>query len=379
MFSNPKILADPTNVLLTESGQALLVEAPILSFQSGFDSYANPLIEWTGSVGTGAFALSSPGRFGYGQYISLNPGLGARSGLNKICLTTGSRRLIVGFSHKITTTPKAMVEIAHLVNASGVALCGIGVTPQGSVVVINETNQWITNGVNVPLATSAVLACPIGPWFYVEFDFYLDTTGLGSYVVAINGMVVLSGKQVTLGTENLAYGIDIVGSADSPQFDDVYVISFARDSVGDSFLGDIKIVPLMPTASGRVTPMAQVGGVVSQPWTAVNEVPPDNDISYLSATIGQIECLKIPSPDTISYMSTILAVVVNGYARENEAVAHVLAVGVGNGVTESFGTGSSLALTYGYTQRTMYRNPITNQPWLLSDFATLEVAVSQLS
>jgi hypothetical protein len=64
-------------------------------------------------------------------------------------------------------------------------------------------------------------------------------------------------------------------------------------------------------------------------------------------------------------------------AREDDATAHTVAYGVGNGTTSSFGNNNALGSGYQYSNRQMDINPLTSTNWSTTDPSTLQIGVEQ--
>jgi hypothetical protein len=182
-----------------------------------------------------------------------------------------------------------------------------------------------------------------------------------------------------------AAGIFGSGPINTPSFpyilyDDMYVLAPETDVIGDSFLGDVKCVPLVPTSAGHETQWTQVGGTAGEPWTAVSEIPPDGDTSYVdSNTPGQIELFGTVEPSTITPVATVLAVSAYALARKDDSPARVVSVGISDGTTDYFDDGAAVGSDYSYITRQLPTNPITGEAWTNADFATVQFGVKLIS
>jgi hypothetical protein len=126
-----------------------------------------------------------------------------------------------------------------------------------------------------------------------------------------------------------------------------------------------------------VNQFARTGGTSAGNYTAVSEVPPDDDTSYVSSsTAGQIDAYKISSIGTVA---AVKAVQIVASARKDDAGTRVLGLGFGNGTTENYDAGTSLGNGYTMIRRTLDQNPLTSAPWAVTDLATAQIAVEEIS
>jgi hypothetical protein len=159
-------------------------------------------------------------------------------------------------------------------------------------------------------------------------------------------------------------------------FDDVYICD-ATGSIHNDFLGDVKIVTLLPNGNGRVNQWTRTGGTSSGNYTAVNEVPPNGDTSYVSSsTAGQIDAYTVSSLGTVS---AVVAAQIVASARKDDAGTRVLALGFGDGTTESYNAGTTLNGSYIMYTQPLDENPLTSSAWATSDFSGAQLAIEVIS
>jgi hypothetical protein len=349
-----------------------------LVFCDGFDYYNQVYAKWTTGSGHGGGAQAgwefvSPGRFGYGQCIQMDAAFGGPGIVAKALAGGPYGRLVAGFGVNLEASSAPQSNFFTFIDSNANPLCYITFGTLGRIGFVDA------NGINY-FANPTTFS--YASWLYVEIDVFFGTSG--SFMLSVNGQEVLSETGIKTATASNSYGPALYTDGDGHPnvlYDDLYVLApSVEGTLGDSFLGDIKIVPLVPNGAGRLNQWSQVGGTTGENWTSVDEEPPDGDTSYVySTTPGQIDAYTVPIPTTITPVSSVYGVAVYGYARKDDSPARIVSVGVGNGATESFDEGSALSSNYLYVQRVMPTNPLTSADWNLSDFTDLQLAVKLLS
>jgi hypothetical protein len=329
----------------------------------GFDHYAVGQInaKWTNASGVNA--LSGPGRIGYGQFAALN-------GVN-VTLTRGISPIttvIVGFAMYYNQSTFATQPIFTFQDSGANTLATITVTASGGLA-----------GPGGASSASGILSA--NTWCYIECQVVLSATSTGSCTLRLNGSTVATvASVVTAASSNpcalLGFTSGTSGSGSAAiDVDDFYVLNATAPN--NTFLGDIKIYPIYPSGNGRISGFSRFGGTSSGNYTAVNENPPDGDVSYVyTATAGTEDAYTLSA---LSNVATVKAVQICGYVRKDDTPSHVVALGVGNGTTESFGSGTAVNTTYSYILQPFDQNPLTSAAWAVTDFTTLQGAVKLVS
>lgn len=106
--------------------------------------------------------------------------------------------------------------------------------------------------------------------------------------------------------------------------DDLYILDTAGVEFND-FLGDVVIHTVLPAGDGFINELLQYGGSL-QHYTAVDDIPPDEDLSYLYGNeIGKREFFTVdPLPTNVI---NVLAVSVHARVKKDAAGASMLKVG----------------------------------------------------
>lgn len=329
-----------------------------LLFCDSFDTYAvgQILAKWTSNP-AGSLSLGSPGRLGYGQYLSVNNGEPALiRGLSGGPYTT----LINGFAWYLNSGSVPNTDIWGFYDNLGNTLCDIRITTTGQL-------AFSVPGGATTYSSAGIISAKT--WAYIEADVVFSASTSGSFTLRYNGVTVLTASSVN--TASNGNGCSGAGPSTGTNcfYDDVYMLN--STSPNNAFFGDTKIIALMPNGNGRVNGWTRFGGSASGNYTAVNEIPPDGDTSYVyTATPTTEDCYTIQS---LSNVSTVVAVQLSAYARKDDTPSRVLGLGVGNGSTESFpGSGTSLNTSYSYVLLPLDVNPLTTSAWAVADFTTLQ-------
>lgn len=364
-----------------------------LLLQEGFDHYttvANFILKWTEPAGT-IGSVNQTGRW---------PAQGSAVA-SLAYLTTNSNG--VEAYRTLSAVSSNTVWLGCAVKPGSLSFSGTGCFPIGTFDTASNTFQIcfaFTNtgaiqiyrggGPNAAqrfttlLGTSPGGLFSVGTWTYFEAKIVFSTSATGSVSIYINGSTTASYtiSSVQTATTNAQFDTLYINSSfvvgTSHTIDDIYVCDNTT-SINNTQLGDVKVVTTMPASAGRLTgAWAQTGGTGGLPATAVNEANPDGDTSYLSdATPGDIQDFVQASAGTIG--ATLFGVSINAYARKDDAGARVLGLGVGNGTTENFDSGHTLGATYVCYTRCMSSNPLTSAAWAVSDPATLQSSIKEIS
>jgi hypothetical protein len=340
-----------------------------LVFADGFDAYNLSQVAAKWGTGSGS-AIAGPGRLGYGQYFLLynNNSFGIRHSFPLGPYTS----LIIGFAFYVAQGTLGNGTILAFEDSGANHIAELGISATGQF-------QYGTSGHTYSSASGLISS---QAWCYLECQVTFSNTTSGSVTLRVNGQTVVTQASVTTASSGAACSaIEIVtggsyfSSGSTNYYDDLYVLNTTAPN--NTFLGDVKILPLYPVGNGRVSGFSRFGGTTSGNYTAVNEVPPDGDASYVyTATPGTTDAYTIT---TLSNVTTIKAVQLSAYARKDDTPSRVLSLGVGNGTTESFDAGSSLNTSYTYVLRQLDTNPLTSAAWAVGDFTTLQLAQQLIS
>jgi hypothetical protein len=355
-----------------------------LIFQTGFDILGNLSDYFYVVDGDYPPSLVSPGRFGYGQCAFLAQAGEGGSHVGYVWPTGPYTRLVAGFAIKTTSNSfyTNNSPIYTFLDSMGKIVGAVTLSALG---VIGYYVGNFDSSPSSPTFASAPLAFTFEQWVYVEVDLIANASGAGAVQIMVNGQVVLHETGVTTSSTPNIYGSAFVNGGSNyvnfnEYFDDAYTRAPSSMTLGDSFLGDVKAVPIAPNAIGHEDDFIQTGGTSGEPWTAVNDIPPDGDTSTVSSnTPGNKELFKGPQPSTLTDVTEIYGV--SGYAlvRKDDSPARVVSFGISDGTTDHFDAGAAVGSDYKYIVRQFPVNPITGVAWVDSDFAVAQFGIELVS
>ena len=212
------------------------------------------------------------------------------------------------------------------------------------------------------LATTTGLACVTNTWYFIEFKVVCGSAG--SYELRVNGNTVLSATGVNTQAGSHAYHDRVRfmgGPYCNPCTDDFYVCDGAG-SVNNDFLGNNKIVGVLPDANGDASQWTGSGS--GDHYTEVNENPPDDDTTYVEdATSGDKELWGYAA---LSNLGVIRGIQISTEARVTDVQPLTLKTVAKSAGTESADAGQVVSTTpYGTYLRLMETDHSGN-PWTMA-------------
>ena len=333
----------------------------------GVTTYATAQIPGRYTVLSAAATVGSPGVYGTGQYISVAASGSGLTGCLKLLPAAVTTTIIWSGRIYIANATPAVTLLVFLDPSFGIQGT-LSVDGTGALKYISGSNTYASSAGSIPQQS----------WQRLQILITLSDSGAG--VVTVNlgtpGTQILHATSATTAVTTAGVGSYFLqGFGNGPvRFADMLVMDTTTAVNNAFFTTDPVAVPHMPSANGRVNNFGVFPGS-DQNWQAVDEIPPDGDTSFVfSSNIGDIDAYQQPS---FTGSATIYAVNALAYARIDSAGgSRTLAVGVGNGSTETFGTGMVFASTsYLYAETPLNENPETSAPWAAADFSTLQVAI----
>lgn len=220
------------------------------------------------------------------------------------------------------------------------------------------------------LASSADSVIHPGTWQYIEIKFTCD--GTDSIIVRIDGVEVINQGGIDL--QNVAGGVQIfrlgsynnqAGNPMATYLDDFVIIETSGAAPND-FLGDVKVVGLLPTADGTYTTMT-----TTEPThhDAVNVLGTNYAVDYIEGdAIGEHDSFMC-TPDT--YLD-IHAVEVLAFARDPQAGTNEFKCLLRIDGTDYLGGALTVNDTCDRRSHVWTINPDTAVAFVAADIAALE-------
>lgn len=236
------------------------------------------------------------------------------------------------------------------------------------------------------LATDATQRVLPRQWNYYEMKVNFQTSATGSVEVRLNGVSIPALTLTNVVTVAAGSGPTYVswgGSRASDvnlfwYLDDIYVCD-GTGSYNNDFLGPIRVQTLYPSAPGTYSQWNQIGGVPSNPQTAINEPYYDKDNSYLSSnTVNALSSFYFKS--LLANTNAVKAVQVRSFMRKDEAGIRQVQTFLRQGSTDlASGPIITPSESYGTILTRFDNNPITAGAWVVSDVNTGEFGLKVIT
>ncbi len=216
-------------------------------------------------------------------------------------------------------------------------------------------------GTSTLLGSSASGVYLSGVWNYIEVKWTVDDT-VGVVVVRVNGVEVLNLTSQDTKNSTNAYCACIGVSCDVSQhtFDDMYICD-TSGSVNNDFLGDCKVVEVVPTGAGNYTQWTPSAG---SNWQNVDDSNPNGDTDYNSdSTIGNKDTYDCAA---LGVTGTVYGIQHVAQMRKDDAGSR--SVRLIERVSATDYNGSDIALSDSYVSyaRLFETNPNTGVLWTVS-------------
>lgn len=198
------------------------------------------------------------------------------------------------------------------------------------------------------------------PWHFIEMKVVCGTGTSGSVIVRQNGVETLNLTGVNTGSASVdKIGLRL-GSATntagcSHTVDDWYVCD-QFGSINNNFMGDIRVVNLVPTGAGTTTQLTPSTGAN---WDCVNEVPPVTTDYVSSATPGNYDLYAYSD---LAY-ADIRGVKVTALAVASDAGAIKGRNRVYSATTSQYGADNTLGATAQGFADIIEKDPNTSSQW----------------
>lgn len=276
---------------------------------------------------------------------------------------TQAQTIITGCAFKVPRIASARVILGVY----------IGTTLQCGVFL--ETNNTVTFRRNTTTLATSTAKFKNSRWHFIELKVFLSNT-VGTYEIRLDGVNILSGTGVdncnsaTEGSDNCALVWDaVINLPDQWLLDDWYVCN-SSGSKNNDFLGDNRVVHLVPDGNSAVqfTPSA------GQNYAAVDETPANDDTDYVEdSTLGHQDFYTFSDQ---TGLTTIRGVHVNADAKQS-ASEKIKLIAKSNGVSDS-SAAKTVGTAYSHLNHIVEQNPDGPADWSQTTLnaATFGVEVS---
>jgi hypothetical protein len=359
-------------------------------FTDGFDLEAtgDVVLKWgatnssVSAGGTSSFSIAT-GRFSPGNALHLGQSISTNMSSTTEAIHTFPSRSTIIFGVAMKPSQYASGTVTNNANPQLVIFQDSSSGNQITLTLDPSTQclQVFRGSRTGTLLCTGSTTVPLNVWTYVEIKVVVSST-VGSITLRQAGSVTatFSGNTQATGNANIAAmrlgpgGTSVGnpgGSSNSTDYDDV-VLMDANGTLNNDFLGEVRVIGLLPTATGvGGTTFTKVGTSPTN-WQSVANATQDGDTTYVaSPTTGQTETYKYASlPNSASQ---VLAVVATPVARKDDSGARVLGTHVRSNSTEAdASTTSVLSTSYVTFEHVMETNPTTSAPWTVTDVNNAE-------
>lgn len=323
-----------------------------------------------GSVQTAGGGLAPPSPNGRYFQISGGPDLTNAARKN----FSDKTEVVVGFRTRFVPDsfgppgPSAEAAFCRFIDFDG----GLN-TSQLTVTIMPDLKFRVRRGTHsgTILGTSAAAAISsVKGWWYVEIK--AEFASSADVEIRVNGVAVLTltGVDTTESGNNVCNAFGIVGgiTGGSQGFDDLYILDTTGSAPYNDFLGDIRVIELLPNAAGDSTQWTPNAGAN---WDREDDVTQDGDTTYVSSnTDGQTDLYNLTLPDSAA--TTIRAAKFLATARKTDPGARDLEVLCRTGGTTYASSPSAMTEVYVEYTNTYTQNPNTTADWTISDLNDLQ-------
>jgi hypothetical protein len=324
-----------------------------LLFIDGFDA-ADTSTKWDVN---GSATVSATTRFGVGRSIGI--GSGGTRYVTKYF--TASSEIYMGFAASGLATGFNTIPFLYLFTDAGLtAQINLVSNSNGSVAIRRGGTQIATTGAGLLFPS----------WYYMEIYAKIDAT-VGVVTLKINGNTeaTFSGNTKSGGTSNNIDGLQLTnnGTIGSGLIDDLYILDSNGPAPYNTFLGDVRVYTMSPSAAGNSTGFTPSSGAN---YTTVDELP-YSATDYVAGTSPTTRD-TYQMGDLPAGINTIFGVQTNVIAKKTDAGNISLKPVVRSGTTNYYGT------TYGLTSndKTYYdlrsTDPNTSSAWTASGVNNME-------
>lgn len=348
----------------------------------GWDHYNSILQKWdSGSAagigtGFGRFSGSQGCWSGSAQWIWKN-------------LLVQLPTVIVGFAIQPQQIPNSTKLCLTLYDTAGAGQqLGLAIDPSGRLQFYSG-GQGMLGGASPGGSTlgpnSGSVVLHVGVYYYIEVKYTANgSTGLAECRLNGNPTPVITYTGNTLGTGNAWTDRVSIGcntTATSHYYDDFYVLDMTGAAPLNTYLGDTRIVTLLPNNDSATAGLNQFGTSPSRAagshYLNVNENPPDDDTTYnFDATVGHRESYRLGSLSVTGAIDCV-----NAWARfeKDDATARSVALTTRSNAVDVVGATINTPTSYIYSNQVTVVDPNTSAAWTQAGVNAAEVGLKVIS
>jgi len=349
-----------------------------LIFFDGFEGLATfdtSVLRYDGALAAGSVQVNGGGQLPpspNGRYFQISGGPDLSNAARKNF--ADKSEIVVGFRTRFARDifgppgPSAEATFCRFIDFDG----GLN-TSQLTVTIMPDLKFRVRRGTHTGsiLGTSSAAAISsVKGWWYVEIKAQFSSSA--NVEIRVNGSTVLTltGVDTTESGNNVCNAFAFVGGFNDgwQGFDDLYILDTTGSAPYNTFLGDIRIIELLPNAAGDSTQWTPNAGAN---WDRNDDVTQDGDSTYVSSTTdGHTDLYNLTLPD--SGATTIRAAKFLVTARKTDPGAREIEVLAKSGTTTDASAPVELTEVYVEYTNTYTQNPDTSADWTISDLNDLQ-------
>ncbi len=309
------------------------------------------------------WTAGGPGRFS-GQQVNMTPGSGAGNMVKTIPAAT---TYFGGFALNITAIGTAGTDF-YVLRAGAVQTFRLSLNASSQIQVRNSGGTVIATGTTTIIASA---------WNYVELKAFVNTgtPASGTCEVHLNGVAEIASTAGNFGSASLD-SVLLPGNNASQNYhiDDMYILDSTGATPRNTFLGDVRVATIMPTADGAHTQWTPDSG--SAHFSRVNETIADGDTSYVSdATPNDLDSYAFADIDG---GATVYGLQVNLFARKDDAATRQIANLQRQASTDYVGSTVTLSSTYATYSQIFNQDP-TAADWTPTTVNADEFGIKEIA
>jgi len=233
-----------------------------------------------------------------------------------------------------------------------------------------------TTGMTV-LGTTAPGLIVTNAYNYIEVKVALHATA-GEVIVKFNGVIVLNltglNTFATGSTGWTTFAISGAGGGAS-FYDDFYLCDGSGAAPWNTFLGEIRVDALVPTAAGATTQFTPSTGAN---WQNVDDAQANDDTDFNTATAaGLTDTFTIPNAPVVG--APIFGVQHHVTSRKTDGTTCTIAPVVRPVSTDFVGTDIAIGTTYVMRSTLLPTNPATGAQWTEAGFNAAEFGYKRVA
>lgn len=318
----------------------------------------------TSPVHSGTYALrSNPTTTGTGYF-----GLGTYNGAGT-ATTNPQSSVYARFWFRYATKPASASEDIALWRGSIATVGAIRINSSGNLIIYDVNNAADDTGTSTTTLSA-------NTWYMILVNFNVGAS-------AAYTMKIYDSTPTLLETVSGTGDFSLV-SGEAFRVGKVFnengqTVDFFYDDISLSTTGwpDPNSITSRVAITGTGSSSGWTGGTNASNYLEVDEVPPDDDTTYIQTTGSNSHYVALQDTSSIGITGYINSVKVRAKCKEPSTVSSSVRVGLKSGVTTSETTGSNTTTSYSQIFKTYPVDPNTGANWTFVGFDALEAGVTE--